>query len=123
MKIGLDPGTYVIGDPKYLLDDGVEPTVSLSLKSGQYKDQWGSQYDIDSNVLVVANARIIKHPHILQNVLKSSGCCGRQVNGPWWMIGWTRQFTVLWSHRAFEVSDDTPLGTIIGPINITRVDG
>lgn len=123
MKSRLEPGTYVVGDPKYLLDDGVEPTAILPLENGQYKDQWDSKYEVDSGVLAIADAKIIKHPNILKNVLKSNGCCGRQVNGSWWMVGWTRQFTVLWSHREFEVSDDTPLGTIIGPITITRVDG
>jgi len=123
MKITLPPSTYVIGDPKYLLDDGVEPTTTLPLENGNYTDKWGSKYSVDCGFLAVADAKIIKHPNILQNAIKSNGCCGRQVNGSWWAVGWTRQFTVLWCDRPFQVSDSTTLGTIIGPITITRVDG
>ena len=115
MKIKLAEGTYVIGDPKPMLHDDVDPLFKINVEPGVYLDQYHSRLVINSGVIALAAAETIKHPHILQNVINNNGCCGKQVNGNWWILGWTRQFSVLWTRRAFEVDDDK---LQIGPLEL-----
>ena len=115
MKIKLAEGTYVIGDPKPMLHDDVDPLFKINVEPGVYLDQYDSRLVINSGVIAIAAAETIKHPHILQNVINNNGCCGKQVNGSWWILGWTRQFSVLWTLRAFEVDDDK---LQIGPLEL-----
>tara|TARA_A100001515_G_C4442229_1_gene167370 strand:- start:27 stop:386 length:360 start_codon:yes stop_codon:yes gene_type:complete len=119
MKVNLAEGTYVIGDRKLLMPDDVDPLWSIPVENGTYRDQYGSRYVITCGEIAVSLAQLIKHPHIIKNSIKASGCCGRQVNGPWWMLGWTRQFSVLWSRQTFEVDNDK---LQIGPLTLV-VDG
>ena len=115
MKVKLSEGTYVIGDQQLMIHDDVDPLWSIPVENGTYTDQYGSKYVITCGKIAVCLAQLIKHPHIIENSIKANGCCGRQVNGPWWMLGWTRQFSVLWSRQSFEVDNDK---LQIGPLTL-----
>lgn len=120
-KMKIARGTYVIGDPQTMLDPDVDPLWSIPLENGKYKDQFDSTYNVVSGRLSVALSSLIKHPHVLKHVISTKGgCCGQRVAGDGWSLGWTRQFSVLWSMYPFDVSAEDKQ---IGPLKITRVDG
>lgn len=98
-----------------MLDDDVDPLWKIPVENGTYTDQFGSVYEITCGEIAVSLAQLIKHPQIVKNSISASGCCGRQVTGPDWMLGWTRQFSVLWSMNMFEVDNDEMK---IGPLSI-----
>jgi hypothetical protein len=115
MKVSLGQGTYVIGDRREMMTDDVDPLWSVPVENGTYTDQYGSKYVITCGEIAVCLAQLIKHPQIIKNSIKANGCCGRQVNGPGWILGWTRQFSVLWSTKPFEV-DNSKLQ--VGPLTL-----
>lgn len=113
----LKEGTYVIGDPKNLLKEGVEPDLALKVENGRYLDQYKSSYVIESGIMAIVSKKMVKHPHLFTNVINlNSGCCNKGVHGDNWVLGWTRQFTVLVSYTDFEVSQDNIIE--IGPLRI-----
>ena len=111
MKITIAPGTYVIGETTKLLPDDVPPLTSVPVENGTYKDQFGTTYRITSGRIGISHLSIVQRPHLFKDAIKNNTCCGRQVNGADWILGWwpirTKEFGVLHSFKNFVVENDT----------------
>ena len=120
MSVDIIQGTYVIGDLSKILDSSVDPLFSVSVENGDYHDQFGTQYKVTSGQIGIVNLSLVERPYLFKDAIKNNTCCGRQVNGGTWILGWwplrTKEFAVFHSFKTFVVENDTVIK--FGPLVI-----